>query len=404
MFKLLGNKLSYNQLCIMYEINGSKVFFYPRFGCWFNEEHRLRNVGDLKEGLRDVKKKNLTREINLTAVVLTPECFGRCLYCYAEETRNKNIKINYDGIRQILSNIPKNYIVQFFGGESVLEIDFIRELDLSCNIEIVTGLFVPSKNFENLLDYASKNKSVYVTVSIDPPDDNYEFHTRQNSLYKDSINIVLERLKQLVDNQCSVSIRSTLTNRGYRIDRLLTIINDYIGQQIPWGIGVVHGKSHDIFSLTQSQRLFIESYLYYYLQDMIYKKNIYIPNPISSWMNIYLNQLENGLCHISNTKGICSFAGRGAQTINWDGEQCICPESATRIGVFDIVPVYNICLICDYLFSCGGLCLWNDPSLNESWCWLTKIAIQFALPLALIKYADKDLNTNIKSQSNILTC
>lgn len=388
-YKLIEVKQSFNKYCLVYDIDGEIYFYYPKYGYLATVEEDFNFDDAVYNVLYNLKSRDITQEVNLIAVVLTPNCLCNCLYCYADGVKNKNVKVNYEGITKFIQNNKSAKILQFFGGEPLLELDYIKSVGFDGVVEIVTGLGISDIKFNEYLDLAKKS-NVHTTVSIDACDENGNYHTRiqkginSNQLFRN----ILNKVKLLNDAGVNYSLRATLTNVGYRLDKYLNDIEDFIGEEVPWGFGVVHGERHDIFKMSIKQVKFVENFLYENILKIINGERVYIPNPISSYMNLFYEKLVGGLLY--NSLGICNFGGRGGMTINWSGQVCLCPEEAVRSNM-PLNMIHKKCYDCDFLMSCGSLCLFNKPEDNEMWCWLYKTVIINAVPLAILKHK-KELN------------
>lgn len=412
-----------NQFLIRYQYQEQVFWLMPRWGIWWRGDapNRYFVKGSPEEFILDRKIEDLTLwkdKWSLLAVVLTNQCRGKCVYCYADEVRKEtgDTVINDEDIQEYLCSGDYK-VLQWFGGEPVLEIDRIISYlipDSIRTIEIVTGLKVDDYHFEKLLNYMLKDDRVYLTISCDPISD-LDTWTRGSV---DEYRELLKKL-QIIAERVGVSrfsLRITLTRYGYDLVSLFNDIYQNIDKEIYWGIGVVHGAGRQGFWLLPEHKTKVSSFISNHVDNILDGRVFVVPNPISSAYNFYLWQLnaqksnDVGLVWIS--MGLCGFYGRGGKTIRWDGQQCVCPEEATKLlssvdimnklkqGVF----IFTECLSCDWLVSCGGLCLWNRPVENQQWCWLRQLSIVYGFALAFIKNKLTSQSIDNIDTGIVLTC
>jgi len=392
------------EFLVRYDYDGFIFWLMPRWGIWWTGDtpNRYQVRGSPEDFILSRKIADLSLwkdKWSLLAVVLTSQCNGRCAYCYADEVRKAvpTDTINDDEIVRWVSREGYD-ILQWFGGEPVLEIDRICSYPVSLSvkaIEVVTGLKVSDSQFEKLLSYVEGDNRVFLTVSCDSLSDLGTWMRGSADDYRDlldKIEIIAKRV-----GVSRFSVRSTLTRYGHNLSGMLQDICGRVGEQPYWGMGVVHGAGRSGFWLLPEQKSQVSSFILRYVNSILEGVSFVVPNPISSVYKFYLSQLnaqssdDAGLVWMS--MGLCGFSGRGGKTIRWDGEQCVCPEEATKIlssgeiaqklsaGLF----IFTECLGCEWLVSCGGLCLWNRPAENSEWCWLRQLSIVHGFALAFVK-------------------
>lgn len=163
--------------------------------------------------------------LNLT-IWTTSECNLRCNYCYEKEGKyikknsvNKTLLINYIKHRIIETNFDEYIVIQFHGGEPLLNFDMIKEL-----VEIIepikdkrtikygftTNGTIWNEEIKSFLKKYKDSFDGYISISIDGNKESHNLNRRFIS-GKETFDYVISTSKELLSIFPHLRVRSTIS-------------------------------------------------------------------------------------------------------------------------------------------------------------------------------------------------
>jgi len=311
-------------------------------------------------------------------LILSEACNSNCKYCYKksiEEFDNeldKKFKFDFTSpessqveikkLKQFLEK-DKEAVLIFYGGEPLLEIEKIKQIIDSLNVQFrmqTNGL---------LLDKLSKeyiNKITKILISIDGNKERTDYNRGEGTYEK-----VMQNIKSIKENGYSGEIiaRITLSEFPDIYEQVKFLINTNVFNSYHWQIDAgffrfdYNKEKFEIFTKEYNKSL---SRLINYWIEQIKKGNLIKIYPFIAIIESLLKK---------ETTNLRCGAGYAGYAISTDGKVIACPImngiENFKAGTLDTNPkdlkkfeISGNCLKCNYLNLCGGRCLyWNKAEL-----------------------------------------
>jgi len=214
-----------------------KIRDFPQLRSEFNELFQGSNFKD--------ESKNL-RRLNL---LISQQCSLGCLYCYAQEGTYGNpsfmakqvVKKSLESFFSIFDSVE---MVQFFGGEPLLNIDLIeytinlleeffhkKIIQRKPDFLVESGLGISKENLEKFIELLKVHPEIKVTVSCDGPAEIHNY-LRPYANGNPSYNKVIENLNILKGYEQPHAIEVTYTKIHYDVGILPSDLIKYFKNEL----------------------------------------------------------------------------------------------------------------------------------------------------------------------------
>lgn len=351
------------------------------------------------------RKDFLRKENKITKLfyLITPECKGRCSYCYASHSRDKEESgekfLSYERFLEVceVNNININEItdIQVLGGEPLLYVDELIKLALmhpDIIIGISTGLMVEMDVIEKTINTLCKLKNVSFSISIDPYYEDYARIYNGKRFYEEA----LLRLAMIDKATNMWGIRATISDSRQDVFSLERDVRNAIDDHksfLSMTIDLLMGKAADDQTVTL-ENLFrwakekVDALLLSDREDMndIETFEHFLPYPVKHFFPFFR---VFGLMAVQQSS--CCDVVTQRLAIDYSGLVNYCAESPMTEyaddwrfnGVDEQLiekRVYSdeLCKECDIFQYCGGVCFFNYHyyGVNEMQCkWWERTAI-----------------------------
>lgn len=384
---------------------------------------------------KDCNKKLYTHALNNRLsklyILVTNSCNLACKYCFAHggsyQNNCGNAMIDLETFKGTFLELQKVYIdgidiVQFFGGEPLLNYNFIIQcieyVNEYCNMNkikipkysiVTNGVLLNSETYKALRNY-----NVFITISLDGPiginDSNRVFKNGSGSFWQIYNNV--EKFEDKEQLTVEFSISDGLIQQYY--DKMA---KDVLEQFRKMGFQFI--ITNIIYS-ENSIRVYQENYHIYkkFIDDYI---GLLLNELFGRECKLYDIQLTNLIISIlskSNARNTCT-CGVNNLTMNTDGQLLSCSLSKDILydfrdakNAFDeirkkfctVTPPVN-CQNCSCQRVCGSWCRELDNKETMPYkCVLIKVMVERFLKLLYARKSDKEamkiLICNIKNFMN----
>ncbi|MBQ8135094.1 MAG: radical SAM protein [Clostridia bacterium] len=367
----------------MVEVLTNNGFLIPEY------TDEFKRYNDYRNGLYDL----FPSPAHYT-VVLTTRCNARCIYCYEEGVRHKDMSVQTaEQFSQLLLSTKKDIDITWFGGEPLLKTELIDEISktLHQNNKEFTSRIITNGSLLNEEIIRTKFRDWHidwVQITIDGMAEEY---TKRKCYYNKKENYfekIIENIDILLENKVDVSIRLN-TDSENREECLRAAA--FLKEKYP---GNLHLDVYPAF-LTGDKNI---------LHEM--EKRI---SYVSSVYRMYPPEAE---LLASNPKvNACFYQQPGAFVIDVDGGILCCDRDVgkqkSKIGtVYDIegfdklkkpeeiIPkVRKQCSGCVYYPKCGGGCraAYNSKCEYDA-CFMERYKTEFLINK--ISGVDNEVNKN----------
>lgn len=322
-------------------------------------------------------------------IILTNRCNMACSYCYAQTARandcmSKEFLIKIIDYIASSPNRNKKRFTFIGGGEPTIEweliefaVNYIFQIisDDRIHISITTNATLLNEDKIRWL----KNHNIHVSVSCDilPDLQNKQRPLRNN---KASSSIVYDNIRKLIENEVSVSIRSTVTQLG--VEYMQEMV-DFIHKNFPQ-IKTVHLESVEDEALQNYEYYDKFVYNFFKARERGRRYNMSVQNSLSnSVQNLQMRFCPIELCFTPDGRIVAchrnaSKADRLHSLFEYgeiDGDVIIHRNKLNSIMANDDA-IYEKCKSCFAQYHCAGMCashrlLFNDE-LKSAYCSFTK--------------------------------
>jgi radical SAM protein with 4Fe4S-binding SPASM domain len=348
--------------------------------------------------------------------LITPDCKGKCSYCYAQHSRDKNETVetflSYEGFLQSCQkydiDLKKITDIQVLGGEPLLYSDEIIKLATNhpdIIIGISTGLMLDQEKLIEPLTALGQLKNVSFSVSIDPNFSEYPRIYQGESFYLES----LKRLKLLDSITPRWGIRSTISDERQDINNLEKDIRTTIGDTesfLAFTVDLLMGEAAgsqtaSLSNLHAWNKEKVDTVIHSGrepLKDISIFENS-LPYPVKHFFTLFRHfgmsvVQQQSCCDVVTERLAIDYRG----TLNYCAESpmteyadsWLYPGTANQSIVDRRVYASEDCHSCDIFQYCGGICFFNYEyyGVNKSQClWWEHSAI--LAMYALFNYKEK---------------
>jgi radical SAM protein with 4Fe4S-binding SPASM domain len=185
--------------------------------------------------------RNSSPNITKLFYLITPECNGKCSYCYAHSSRDK-VKdydsksfLSYlgfvDACKKFRINLDEVTDIQLLGGEPLLYLDEIISLAVNhpnIIVGVTTGLMVDESILKRTMETLCTLDNVSFSISIDPYYPDYARVYEGKQFYEGA----LQNIKKIDSATNRWGIRATISDERQDINNLEHDIRTAIGDQV----------------------------------------------------------------------------------------------------------------------------------------------------------------------------
>ena len=287
-------------------------------------------------------------------IFTTGTCNLKCKYCggsFPEDIVPRTPRYRIEDLINFLKR-DSNRTIFFYGGEPLLNIDFIKEVIENLNAKRygiqTNGLLL------NRLDNSLLNKFDVILVSIDGIEEVTDKY-RGKGVYKK----VVENIKKIREKfNGEIIARMTITEDSDIFRDVMHLINLKLFDKIHWQLNVIWTERWNFEKWSENYIKGIKNLVKYFLEKLKRGKIIKLI-PIIGIISSFFKPFN----HVPCGSGKYSFS------ILTDGRVIACPiavyESWANVGnIFNgNIKKLNLkppCYNCDYFIHCGGRCLYSN--------------------------------------------
>ncbi|MDR2043871.1 MAG: radical SAM protein [Clostridium sp.] len=379
-------------------LDPSSVFgsSFTELGFWIEDED-----DEIMELIYENRLAMFDQQFIRIVVKLTDDCNFRCPYCYQEHKKRtmgqEQIRAVYQFMRKLHEQRERKFVITYFGGEPLLNLDAILQLEALLDESGIphTGN-ISTNGFllkESVIEKLKGTRIRDVQITLDGPQ---EIHDRSRVLAdgRGTFEEVLQGIQALSkENRFSVILRCNLSpvNEPY-IHELLDFLR---------GQGLIRKHIFVLFNETMDYTG-TDSPLFYNSREAY----------AAAYLEIQKKLLEIGqpLPRHGRTNTFCSMYPSGAYTISPALEIEACTSDEALLGRIDsdgnvhyfrsfydkmLNPLYarEACMACKVLPMCMGGCMLLHKLGREN-CIAQKYIIEDLLPLYQLsneKYGEDNL-------------